>query len=139
MNKLKVGFICVHNSCRSQMAEALGKLFAGAVYESYSAGTHVKNEINQDAVRLMKLQHGVDMQLTQKSKVLDEIPELDIVITMGCNVDCPHLPCRHREDWGLDDPTGKADAEFIKTMDTIELKVKELATRIVNGDLQHLN
>ena len=138
MNKLKVGFICVHNSCRSQMAEALGKMFASDVYESYSAGTHVKNEINQDAVRLMKLQHNVDMELTQHSKVLADIPELDIVITMGCNVDCPHLPCRHREDWGLDDPSGKVDAEFIKTMDTIEFKVKELTERIVTGDLQYL-
>ena len=139
MNKLKVGFICVHNSCRSQMAEALGKMFASDVYESYSAGTHVKNEINQDAVRLMKLQYNVDMELTQHSKILADIPELDIVITMGCNVDCPHLPCRHREDWGLDDPSGKVDAEFIKTMDTIEFKVKELAERIVTGDLQYLN
>ena len=139
MKKVKVGFICVHNSCRSQMAEALGKMFASDVYESYSAGTHVKNEINQDAVRLMKLQHNVDMELTQHSKVLADIPELDIVITMGCNVDCPMLPCKHREDWGLDDPSGKEDAEFIKTMDTIEFKVKELAERIVAGDLQHLN
>jgi len=136
---IKVGFICVHNSCRSQMAEALGKLFARAVYESYSAGTHVKDQINQDAVRLMKVQHRIDMELTQASKILDEIPELDIVITMGCNVDCPYLPCKHREDWGLDDPSGKEDIEFIKTMNLIEFKVKELADRILTGDLQHLN
>jgi len=130
MTKPKVGFICVHNSCRSQMAEALGKAFASDTFESYSAGTHVKDQINQDAVRLVKDKHNIDMELTQKSKILNDIPELDIVITMGCNVDCPTLPCKHREDWGLDDPSGKSDEEFFFTMDTIERKVKELAERI---------
>jgi len=133
MKKLKVGFICVHNSCRSQMAEAFGKIHAHN-FESYSAGTHTKDQINQDAVRLMKEKHGIDMEATQKSKTLDQIPELDIVITMGCNVDCPTLPCKHREDWGLDDPSGKADSEFFYTMDTIEQKVQELVKRVEAGE-----
>jgi arsenate reductase len=107
-NKLKVAFICVHNSCRSQIAEALGKHFAGDIFESYSAGTETKPQINQDAVRLMKELYDIDMEKTQHSKLLDEIPPVDIVITMGCNVECPYLPCKHREDWGLDDPTGKS-------------------------------
>ena len=121
---LKVGFICVHNSCRSQIAEALGKKIGVNVFESYSAGTEVKPEINQDAVRIMK---------SQKSKLLRDIPELDIVITMGCNVNCPYLPCKHREDWGLDDPTGKSDEEFIKTIKLIENKLEDLKDRIENG------
>lgn len=124
----RVAFICVHNSCRSQIAEALCKYFAGDVLESYSAGTETKPQINQDAVRLVKQIYGIDMELTQYSKLLSDIPPVDIVVTMGCNVECPFLPCRHREDWGLDDPTGKSDKEFIEVIKTIEAKVKELAT-----------
>ena len=101
----KVAFICVHNSCRSQIAEALGKKLASDVFESYSAGTETKPQINQDAVRLMKQVHGIDMEATQYSKLLSDIPAVDVVITMGCNVQCPFLPCSHREDWGLEDPT----------------------------------
>ncbi|MFI3283704.1 MAG: arsenate reductase ArsC [Erysipelotrichaceae bacterium] len=120
MSKKKVAFICVHNSCRSQIAEALGKKLASDVFESYSAGTHIKNQINQDAVRIMKQLHHIDMEATQRNKLLDEIPEVDIVITMGCNVDCPFLPCSYREDWGLEDPSGKEDEAFIKTIHKIE-------------------
>lgn len=130
--KPKVAFICVHNSCRSQMAEALAKLFASDIFDSYSAGTETKPEINQDAVRIMKDIYGIDMTKTQYSKLLKDIPEVDIVIKMGCNVVCPFLPSNHEEDWGLDDPTGKGDEEFIKTARIIEEKVKDLAERISN-------
>ena len=126
----KVAFICVHNSCRSQIAEALGKKLAGAVFESYSAGTETKPQINQDAVRLMKQVHGIDMEETQRSKLLSEIPEVDVVITMGCNVHCPFLPCSHREDWGLEDPSGKTDEAFLETIRLIEEKVLELKERM---------
>ena len=101
----KVAFICVHNSCRSQIAEALGKKLASDVFESYSASTETKPRINQDAVRLMKQVHGIDMEATQHSKLLSHIPEVDVVVTMGCNVQCPFLPCSHREDWGVEDPS----------------------------------
>ena len=99
MPKPKVAFICVHNSCRSQMAEALAKKYYSDYFEAYSAGTETKPQINQDAVRLVKEKHHIDMERTQYSKLLDELPPIDIVITMGCNVDCPYLPCHHREDW----------------------------------------
>lgn len=128
--KPKVAFICVHNSCRSQMAEALGKLYAIDVFESYSAGTETKPKINQDAVRIIKDLYDIDMNETQKSKLLADIPGVDIVITMGCNVECPFLPCKYREDWGLDDPSDKNDDEFIKTAKIIEEKIKSLARRI---------
>lgn len=131
MNKLKVAFVCVHNSCRSQMAEALGKKLAGDVFESYSAGTEVKPQINQDAVRVIKNLYGIDMNESQRSKLLSEIPQVDIVITMGCNVNCPNLPCKHREDWGLDDPSGKEEEEFIKTARLIEKKVLNLKEYIL--------
>ena len=126
MSMPKVAFICVHNSCRSQIAEALGKHLASDVFESYSAGTETKPQINQDAVRLMKQLYGIDMEKTQYSKLLEDIPPIDVVVTMGCNVQCPFLPCKHREDWGLEDPTGKSDDEFIQTIHTIEAKIKML-------------
>ena len=129
----KVAFICVHNSCRSQIAEALGKKLASDVFESYSAGTETKPQINQDAVRLMKQVHGIDMEETQRSKLLSDIPEVDVVITMGCNVQCPVLPCSHREDWGLDDPTGKDDGAFLFTISEIEKKMMDLRNRIEKG------
>jgi len=135
MKKPNVAFVCVHNSCRSQMAEALGRSLASDVFHSYSAGTETKPQINQDAVRLMKQVHGIDMEQKQYSKLLSELPEIDIVITMGCNVQCPFLPCSHREDWGLEDPSGKPDEEFLVTMNLIEVKVLELKQRIMDGEI----
>ena len=126
----KVAFICVHNSCRSQIAEALGKELASDVFESYSAGTETRPQIDRDAVRLMKQVHGIDMEQTQYSKLLSDIPEVDVVITMGCNVHCPYLPCSHREDWGLEDPSGKDDEAFLETIRLIEEKVLDLKTRM---------
>ena len=130
--KPNVAFVCVHNSCRSQIAEALGKLLASDVFDSYSAGTETKPQINQDAVRLMKQLYGVDMEQRQRSKVLGELRRVDIVITMGCNVSCPSLPCRYREDWGLDDPTGKEDRNFIEVIRSIKEKVLCLKNRVEN-------
>ena len=117
-SKPKTAFICVHNSCRSQIAEALGKLL----------GTEVKAQINPDAVRVIKALYGVDMSKSQRPKLLSDIPPVDIVITMGCNVECPVLPCKYRFDWGLDDPTGKDDSEFEKTAKLIEQKIMDLCT-----------
>lgn len=130
----KVAFVCVHNSCRSQMAEAFGKVIGLNIFESYSAGTEEREKINQDAVRIMK-DIGIDMELKQKPKLISEIPSVDIVITMGCNVQCPTLPCKHREDWGLEDPTGKSDNEFINTRDKIKEKVEELVEKIKSGKI----
>ena len=128
--KPNVAFVCVHNSCRSQMAEALGKMLCADVFESFSAGTETKPRINPDAVRLMKQVHGIDMEQTQYSKLLEALPEIDIVITMGCNVQCPLLPCAHREDWGLDDPTGQPDEVFLDTIRQIEAKILDLKSRL---------
>ena len=130
MRKPRVAFICVHNSCRSHIAEALGKKLGAGIFESYSAGTETKPQINKDAVRLMKEIYQIDMEQDQYSKIIDVLPEIDIVITMGCNVNCPFLPCKHREDWGLDDPSGKSDDEFKITIQTIEDKMKDLIERL---------
>jgi len=128
--KPKVAFVCVHNSCRSQIAEALGKLLASDVFESYSAGTELRDHINPDAVRLMKKIYNIDMEQTQRSKLIEDIPSPDALITMGCNVKCPVMPCKLREDWGLEDPSGKSDEEFMKTIEIIESKIKELKIRL---------
>ena len=129
----KVAFICVHNSCRSQIAEALGRKLASDAFESYSAGTETKPQINQDAVRLMKEYYDIDMEETQYSKLLSDIPEVDVVITMGCNVQCPFLPCSHREDWGLDDPTGSSDEVFLHVIEIIQQKILDLKQLLINS------
>ena len=127
----RVAFICVHNSCRSQIAEALGRHLASDVFESYSAGTETKPRINPDAVRLMKQIYHIDMEAEgQHSKLLSQLPDVDVVITMGCNVQCPLLPCQWREDWGLEDPTGKPDEAFLETIARIEEKILELRARL---------
>lgn len=125
--KPKVAFVCVHNSCRSQMAEALATKDYSDSFEAYSAGTETKSQINQDAVRIMKERFDIDMEANQYPKLIEELPPIDIVITMGCNVDCPYLPCRHREDWGLDDPSGKGQEAFLTTINHIQEKLKLLS------------
>ena len=135
MSKPKVAFICVHNSCRSQIAEALSKKFACDVFESYSAGTETKPQINQDAVRLIKEHYAIDMEANQYSKLLTDLPTIDIVIKMGCNVVCPYLPSQYVEDWGLEDPTGKSDTAFLAVINLIEKNVKNLADLIKNKSL----
>lgn len=124
--KKKVAFICVHNSCRSQIAEALGKHLASNVFESYSAGTEVKPQINQDAVRIMKELYGIDMEQTQHSKLISDIPNPDIAISMGCNVGCPFIGRAFDDNWGIEDPTGKSDIEFKRVIKEIESRILQL-------------
>ncbi|MBU5308512.1 arsenate reductase ArsC [Clostridioides mangenotii] len=128
--KPTVAFICVHNSCRSQIAEAIAKIYAKDIFIPYSGGTEIKSEINKDAVKVIKDLYDIDMNKSQRNKLVSDLPDIDIVITMGCNVNCPWLPCKYREDWGLDDPTGKPIEEFYKTADIIKDKVLDLNTRI---------
>ena len=112
------------------MAEAISKLLVSDVFEAYSAGTETKDRINPDAVATVQRLYGVDMTLTQRSKLLAELPRVDVVVTMGCNVVCPFLPSRHTEDWGLEDPSGKSPEEFERTARSIEDKVRDLAERL---------
>ena len=123
----KVAFICVHNSCRSQIAEALGKHLRGNEFEFYSAGTETKPQINQDAVRLMMQLYGIDMEKTQYSKLIDQIPEPDIIISMGCDVGCPYIGRPFDDNWGLPDPTGQSDEAFMKVMQTIQQNILNLS------------
>lgn len=127
----KVAFICVHNSCRSQIADAFGKALASDVFESYSAGTETKPQINQDAVRLMKELYGIDMEQTQYSKLISAIPTPDIAISMGCNVGCPFIGRPFDDNWGLDDPTGKSDEEFKRVIEEIRKNVLALKQQLM--------
>lgn len=127
----KVAFICVHNSCRSQIAEALGRHLAGNVFESYSAGTETKPQINQDAIRLMKELYGINMEEQQYSKLIAEIPTPDIAISMGCNVQCPFIGRPFDDNWELEDPTGKSDEAFLKVIKQIEQKIIGLREQLI--------
>ena len=123
MSNKKVALICVHNSCRSQIAEALGKHLAGGKYDFYSAGTERKQRLNQDAVRLMKQLYNIDMEETQYSKTIAQIPSPDIAISMGCDVGCPFIGRAFDDDWELPDPTGESDDAFIEVIRHIEQKI----------------
>ena len=132
-----VAFICTHNACRSQIAEAFGRVMAGDVFTSYSAGTHSKDAINPDVVRLMAEKYGIDViKNGQRPKLISELPRADWVITMGCGVQCLAVRGRHHEDWGLEDPTGKEDEEFLKVINSIEEKVRKLKETL-RGDTSY--
>lgn len=131
-DKPKVAFICIHNSCRSQIVESLGKHLAADVFKSYSAGIEEMDKINSDAVRIMKYIYGIDMEISQYPKHLDDLPSVDVVITMGCNMFCPYISSKHQGDWGLDDPTEKSDEEFIKIIKIIESNILKMRKKIAN-------
>ena len=130
--KPKVAFVWVHNS-----EIALGKALAGDVFESYSAGTETKPRIDPNAVRLMKQHYGIDMEKTQRSKLLSQLPAVDVVITMGCNVNCPYLPCTRREDWGLEDPTGQDDGAYEAVMEEIHRRILQLRQSLLSAPLEN--
>ena len=136
--KIKIAFICIGNSCRSQIAEGfakyLGNELLGKIIEVYSAGTYPAYGVNPAAVAVMK-EKGIDIN-SQYPKTIDEIPsDLDIVITMGCNVECPYLPSPYREDWGIEDPVGMAMEFFREVRDVIESKVSYLIDSVKNSGL----
>lgn len=127
----KVAFACTHNSCRSQIAEAFGRKLASDVFESYSAGTELKDAVNADAQRLMLERYGIDMASEgQRNKLIAEIPAPDVVVFMGCEVRCPNVPSEYAEDWEIDDPTGQNDEAFLKAIDEIRGRVILLRERL---------
>lgn len=133
--KYKIAFVCVHNSCRSQMAEGWMKKLGSDIFEVYSAGTEDYPEVKPLAVEVME-EAGVDMS-EHHPKLLSDIPEeLDILITMGCNVVCPFVPNKHMEDWGLDDPSGGPIEGFRTTRDLIKEKVIQMIDRVNNGEIE---
>ena len=130
----RVAFICIHNSCRSQMAEGWAKHLYSDVLDVYSAGTESYPAIKPKAVEVME-EKGVNMQ-KQYPKTLEALPNaFDVVITMGCGVECPYIPFVHREDWGLDDPSGGPLDAFRQTRDIIERRVHDLVDRLKTDTL----
>lgn len=109
-----------------KLQKHLGNIWPLIFLKVTPAGTETVPQINQEAVRLMKQLYNIDMEKTQYSKLLSALPPVDIVVTMGCNVNCPYLPCKYREDWGLEDPTGKDEGEYRETISAIEQKITAL-------------
>lgn len=133
MNKKpNVGFICVHNSCRSQMAEAIAKIKYKDIFNAYSAGSEVSRDINVDAIRLIKDRYDFDMSKSQKPKLISNLPDLEVVITMGCDVVCPVVEGQIQEDWDLIDPTNQPDDVYIEVIETIEANLEKLVLRLQN-------
>jgi arsenate reductase len=131
--KKKVAFVCVHNSCRSQMAEGWAKKLGSEVFEAYSAGTESYPEVKSLAIKVME-EAEVDMS-GHYPKLLSDIPtEVDILITMGCNVKCPHVTCRYREDWGISDPSGGTIEDYRRTRDVIKERVEDLIKMVRNNE-----
>ncbi|MDP4095156.1 MAG: arsenate reductase ArsC [Bacillota bacterium] len=132
--KKKIAFVCTGNSCRSQMAEGLAKYYGNDVLDVYSAGTHPVNEVNPEAIEVLK-EIGIDIS-GNKPKLLDDIPyEIDILITMGCGVVCPFIPNKYEADWGLPDPAGQPIEEFRRVRDIIKDKVLKLIDKEKNDEL----
>lgn len=127
--KPRVAFVCVGNSCRSQMAEGFARHYGKDLIEIYSAGTDIAKEVNPLAITVMK-EVGIDISSHFPKTIFDIPKEVDFLITMGCGVECPFIPCKVKEDWGLPDPAGKPIEEFRKVRDEIEKKVLELIERI---------
>ena len=126
----RVVFVCVENSCRSQLAEALTKLHGHGKVEAYSAGSRPSGVVNPKAVASMR-QLGYDLT-KHASKGLSDLPdvEFDVAVTMGCGDECPHLRARLREDWGIPDPKHLNADEFRKTRELIAAKVQALLERL---------
>ncbi len=132
--KYRVAFVCTGNSCRSQMAEGYAKHLGSEILEAHSAGTHPTDQVNPNAVLVME-EEGIDLK-PHYPKLLGDIPDkIDILITMGCGVQCPFIPNKYMEDWGLEDPVGKPIGDFRKTRDTIKEKMMELIEKIKSGQI----
>ncbi len=129
-DKLRVLFVCVENSNRSQMAQAFAQLHGGDRIEAWSAGSRPSGQINPKAVAAMR-ERGYDLS-KHASKSLDEIPtvDFDVAVTMGCGDACPLVRARVREDWQIPDPRAMGTEEFRVVRDRIETQVRELLARL---------
>ncbi|OGC05153.1 hypothetical protein A2276_04335 [candidate division WOR-1 bacterium RIFOXYA12_FULL_43_27] len=126
MEKVRILFVCVENSCRSQIAEGFAKKYGGDKVEVYSAGSKPSGLVNPDAVEVMK-EAGIDIS-GQASKGFEQLPynKFDLIVTMGCQDVCPFFPAKEKIDWQIEDPKGKGIEVFRKVRDEIGEKVKGL-------------
>ena len=130
----KVLFVCVENSCRSQMAEALGRMLGEGVIECHSSGSRPSGIVNPKAIASMD-ELGYDLS-AHRSKSLGEIPRLeyDYAITMGCGDECPMIEAQRREDWQIPDPKDMNRDDFNRVRDAIRERVVELVERCKSED-----
>lgn len=126
-----VAFVDEHNSCGSQIAEALAHRFAADAFNSYSAGTKPAEQLNPDAERLVEMLYGIRMKEAQHPKHQAELPKIDMLVTMGNNVEVPTLPCSAYENWDLNDPVELDDGAFIEAIAAIERHVVDLKRRLL--------
>ena len=132
MNKGKVLFVCVENSCRSQMAEGFARKYGGDEFEVFSAGSKPSGIVNPDAIKVMK-EAGINIS-GQSSKGFESLPyhKFDYIVTMGCQDTCPYFPAQKKVEWQIEDPKGKGLEVFRKVRDEIGKKVKELLNERTN-------
>ena len=137
-----VAFICTHNACRSQIAQAIAEHYQAsdrryAEFRFVSAGTDIADSINPDAVRVLRDSRGIDMVARgQSPKTIGQIPAPDVAISMGCGVRCPVIGRPFDADWELDDPTGGTDEDFLRCIERIDSLVQhspDLYGRSVNA------
>ncbi len=128
--KSRVLFVCIENSCRSQIAEGFAKALGSDVLESWSAGSRPSGIVNPKAIAMMR-ERGIDIS-RNPSKSLEEIPQSgwDFVVTMGCGDACPFVPSKTKTDWGIPDPKNMPEPEFRKVRDLIEHKVRALIEEV---------
>jgi arsenate reductase len=116
------------------MAEGIARLKYSDIFEVYSGGTEKNDMVNSQAIKLLEEEYKIVDNF--ESKLVSVLPELDIVITMGCNVNCPYVTAKYREDFGIDDPTNKSDEIFKLTAKIIELKIDLLVNKLRNGNIK---
>jgi protein-tyrosine-phosphatase len=126
-------FVCVENSCRSQMAEAYAKMLGAGVIDAYSGGSRPSGKVNEKAIASMK-DVGYDLA-SHSSRSLDEVPsiEYDLVVTMGCGDECPFVRAKQRVEWSIPDPKSMDMKEFREVRDLIREKVQQLIERFSRG------
>ena len=133
----KVLFVCVENSCRSQMAEAFANIHGKGRLEVYSAGSRASGKVNEKAIKSMR---AVTYDLaTHKSKSLSELPDIhyDYAITMGCGDECPGVKAKKRQDWLIPDPKNMQEHAFNEVRDIIERQVLTLLNAIDMQCIRH--
>ncbi len=129
----KILFVCVENSCRSQMAEGFARVIGKGLVKAYSAGSRPRGAIHPQAIEVMK-EKKVDIS-RQQSKGFADLPtqEFDHVITLGCHDTCPFFPAEHHGQWDISDPSGKSITEFRRTRDQIEANIRKLVEDLKYG------
>ncbi|HVN66875.1 MAG TPA: arsenate reductase ArsC [Candidatus Sulfotelmatobacter sp.] len=128
--KAKILFVCVENSCRSQMAEGFARVLGGDKIEAFSAGSKPSGTVDPDAIVVMK---EVDIDISQaRSKGFADLPvqDYDYAVTMGCEDVCPFFPAREELIWDIPDPKGRDLIVFRTVRDEIKRQVAALIKRI---------